>query len=132
MDGRCVAARERRAVEGDAGCRSIHEPIGTGVRSRLPPRQNLRAVRTATALFGERWIERLVRPVMHEFTGRAGGGVVAAKIERDDAGGFSVIVRTHEQTPVELAELAEKIEVLVNNETASAGGVRLGRRLAGP
>ena len=30
-----------------------------------------RAVRTATALFGERWIERLVHPVMHQFTGRS-------------------------------------------------------------
>ena len=30
-----------------------------------------RAVRTATALFGEEWIERHVRPVMHEFTGRS-------------------------------------------------------------
>ena len=30
-----------------------------------------RAVRTATALLDERWIERLVRPVMHEFTGRS-------------------------------------------------------------
>ena len=30
-----------------------------------------RAVRAATVLFGERWIERLVRPVMHQFTGRS-------------------------------------------------------------
>ena len=147
-----------------------------------------RAVRTATALFGERWIERLVRPVMHQFTGRsadrladacaeetqrraarqrargvrpgapalslygllfgevdadkpretvfvrrkgrAGGGVVAAKIERDGAGGFSVNVRPHEQTAAELAELAEQIEVLVAAETAAGAGIRLGRRLA--
>ncbi len=147
-----------------------------------------RAVRTATALFGELWIERLVRPVMHAFTGRAadrladacadealseqaqrrarglspgvaagslynllfggehdeedretvfvrrkgraGGGVVAAKIQRDGAGGFSVSVRPHEQTPAELAELAEQIEGLLAVETAEAAGVRLGRRLA--
>ena len=147
-----------------------------------------RAVRTATALLGESWIERLVRPVMHEFTGRsadrladacvddtrrqaakqraralrpgvpadslykrlcgdgtenkpreavfvrrkgrAGGGVVAAKIERDGDGGFSVNVRPHEQTPAELAELAEQIEALVAEETAEAAGIRLGRRLA--
>ena len=148
-----------------------------------------RAVRTATALLGESWIERIVRPVMHEFTGRsadrladacvdetrrqaakqgarelrpgvpaeslykrlfgdgtqntrrqtvfvrrkgrAGGGVVAAKIERDGDGGFSVNVRPHEQTPAELAELAEQIEALVAAETAEAAGIRLGRRLAG-
>ena len=148
-----------------------------------------RAVRTATALFDEPWIERLVRPVMHQFTGRsadrladacmdgaqrelakrrardlrpgvsagslhgllfggagseagqqtvfvrrkgrAGGGVVAAKILRDGAGGFSVSVRPHEQTPGELAELAEQIEALLALETADASGVRLGRRLAG-
>ena len=138
---------------------------------------------------GESWIERFVRPVMHEFTGRsadrladacvdearrqaakqrarelrpgvpaeslykrlfgdgpentrrqtvfvrrkgrAGGGVVAAKIERTGDGGFSVNVRPHEQTPAELAELAEQIEALVAVETAEAAGIRLGRRLAG-
>ena len=148
-----------------------------------------RGVRTAAALFGEPWIERLVRPVMHQFTGRsadrladacmddnlrdlakerarglrpgqpagslygilfagegdvsgrdtvfvrrkgrAGGGVVAAKILRDGAGGFSVSVRPHEQTPAEMAELAEQIEALVALETGDASGVRLGRRLAG-
>ena len=148
-----------------------------------------RAVRTVSVLLGEPWIERLVRPVMHEFTGRsadrladacadkalrkaarhrakdlrpgepagslykqlfaggarivrretvfvrrkgrAGGGMVAAKIERDGDGGFSVNVRAHEQTPAELAELAEQIEELVATETAGAGSVRLGRRLAG-
>lgn len=30
-----------------------------------------RAVRTSRALFAEEWLARLVRPVMHEFTGRA-------------------------------------------------------------
>ena len=148
-----------------------------------------RAVLTARALLVEPWIERLVRPVMHQFSGRsadrladacadearrdaarerarklrpgvpadslykhlfaggaepsrreavfvrrkgrAGGGVVAVKIERDGAGGFSVNVRAHEQTPAERAELAEQIEALVATETAGAGNVRLGRRLAG-
>ena len=147
-----------------------------------------RAVRTATVLFEESWIERLVWPVMHEFSGRladrladaladpvrrraakrraaglmggevpavglyealvgdspwwprretvfvrrkgrAGGGMVAGKIERDGAGGFSVSVRPHEQTEAELAELAEQIEALLAAETAVAAGVGLGRRL---
>ena len=148
-----------------------------------------RAIRTVSALFQEEWLERLVRPVMHEFTGRsadrladacadaasrrrarrrardlmpgtvpaaalygalfgadrpttkrrtvfvrrkgrAGGGVVAAKIERDGEGSFNVSVRSHDQTEAELAELAEQIEALVAEETAPAAGVRLGRRLA--
>ncbi len=148
-----------------------------------------RAVRTATALFGDEWIDRLVRPVMPEFTGRSadrladalaepdqrrqarrraseltpgavpaaelydallgerraaatrqtvfvrrrgrggGGGMVAAKLERDGQGGFTVSVRPHEQTPADLAELAEQIEALVAAETAPAAGVRFGRRL---
>lgn len=147
-----------------------------------------RAIRTVTALFDEEWLERLVRPVMHDFTGRsadrladacadadqrrrarrrardlvpgevpaqdlygalfgsgrvarhretvfvrrkgrAGGGVVAAKIERDGAGGFSINVRPHEQSGAELAELAEQVEALLAAETAAASGVRLGRRL---
>ena len=148
-----------------------------------------RAVLTARALLTEPWIEQLVRPVMHQFTGRsadrladacadesrrkaarkkarklrpgvgadslykqlfgdgaepsrretvfvrrkgrAGGGVVAAKIERDGAGGFSVSVRAHEQTATERAELAEQIEALVAAESAGAEDIRLGRRLAG-
>ena len=149
-----------------------------------------RALRTATSLFSEPWLERLVHPVMHEFTGRsadrladalsdptkrrrakrragalipgdiparqlyeallgdrpgtahrettflrrkgrAGGGMVAAKIQRDGAGGFSINVRPHSQSAAELAELAERIENLITIETAGAGGVRLGRRLAG-
>ena len=148
-----------------------------------------RAVRTATALFAEEWLARLVRPVMHEFTGRsadrladayaggmrsqasrrraqeiepgevgalhlyealyapqgerdrwetvfvrrkggAGGGVVAAKIQRSEAGGWEVSVRPHEQTPVEAAELAEQVEAMLAAATAEASGVRLGRRLA--
>ena len=148
-----------------------------------------RGIRTATALFGEAWIERLVRPVMHEFTGRSadrladaladsrqrrraksrakaldpgtvaanrlfeallgsrpvgrretvfvrrkgrggGGGMVAAKLERDGEGGFSVNVRAHSQTPEECAELAERIDALVAAETASGAAIRLGRRIA--
>ncbi len=145
-----------------------------------------RAVRAATVLLGERWISRLVRPVMHQFTGRsadrlvealadeekrsmareraraiatgslsanqiydalfgerdtsretvyvrrgksAGRGVVAARIERGAGGGWSVLVRPHEQSPVEMAELAEQVEAVLATETAPAGGVRLGRRL---
>ena len=145
-----------------------------------------RAVRAATVLLGKRWIERLVRPVMHDFTGRSadrlaealadgesaalardraraivpgtlsahsiydallgesktdrqtlflrrgrsdGRSVVGAKIERDAAGGWSVQFRPHEQSPAEMAELAERVEALLAVETADAGGVRLGRRL---
>ena len=61
--------------------------------------------------------------------GRAGQGPVLARIERDGAGSFAVHVRAHDQTPAELAELAEQIEALVATETAAAAGVRLGRRL---
>ena len=145
-----------------------------------------RAVRTANALFGEEWIARLVRPVMHEFTQRSAdrladacvneelratamaraeqilprdfgagqlfealfgkrevrretvflrrastkGGEIAAKIERTkDGGGWTVQVRPHEQSPAEMAELAEQVEALVAQQTAPASGVRLGRRL---
>ena len=145
-----------------------------------------RAVRAATVLLGETWISRLVRPVMHQFTGRSadrladaladekrramardraraistgalsakqiydallgeretsretvyvrrgkhgGRGVVAARIERDASGGWSVLVRPHEQSPAEMAELAEQVEAVLATETAPAGGVRLGRRL---
>jgi len=149
-----------------------------------------RAVRTSRALFGEQWLARLVRPVMHEFSGRAadrladacanelrreearrraehlspgqvpaqslfdalfgrtyrapswqtvfvrrrgqggGGGAVAARILRNDAGGWSVTVQAHEQSPSDLAELAEKVEALLRDETAEGAGVRLGRKLA--
>ncbi|MYE14301.1 MAG: hypothetical protein F4X99_22110, partial [Gammaproteobacteria bacterium] len=151
-----------------------------------------RAVRTARSLFAERWLARLVRPVMHEFTGRAadrladayaegsrraaarrraaalepgavpadklydalfkepsteatretlferrvgsagrGAPMVAARIERDGAGGFSVNVRPHEQSPAEVVELVEHIEGLLATEAADAAAVRLGRRLIG-
>ena len=145
-----------------------------------------RAVRAAAVLLGEAWIERLARPVIHNFTGRAadrlaeacadedlrplamrraqrlapgertaqglydalfgkpdtgretvfvrrrgrtGGPVVAAKIEREEAGGWSVLVRSHHQSPAEMAELAEQVEALLAAQTGPAGGVRLGRRL---
>ena len=39
-------------------------------------------------------------------------------------------MRPHEQTPGELAELAEQLEALVAMEVAGAGEIRLGRRLA--
>ena len=149
-----------------------------------------RAVRTSRALFAEDWLARLVRPVMHQLSGRAadrladacsdglaledarrrakrlspghvpaqslhdalfgktspreqwrtvfmrrrgrggGGGAVAAKIARSEAGGWSVTVQAHEQSPSDLAELAEKVEALVQAETAGGAGVRLGRKLA--
>ena len=149
-----------------------------------------RAVRTSRALFGEDWLARLVRPVMHEFSGRAadrladacanevrreeahrraqalspgqvpaeslydalfgrkyrapawqtvfvrrrgqggGGGAVAARILRNEEGAWSVAVQAHEQSPSDLAELAEQVEALVQAETARGAGVRLGRKLA--
>lgn len=149
-----------------------------------------RAVRTAKALFDEPWIERLVTPVMHQFSGRSadrladacaeewrrvdaqqrarklvpgnvsagqlypalfgtasaaakprtlferrrgqggGGGAVAARIERDGQGAFTVRVRAHKQDAEDLAELAERLEALIALETAPASAVRLGRRLA--
>ena len=55
--------------------------------------------------------------------------MVAARIERDASGGWSVLVRPHEQSPAEMAELAEQVEAVLATETAPAGGVRLGRRL---
>ena len=148
-----------------------------------------RAVRTSRALFDEDWLARLVRPVMHEFSGRAadrladacanevrretarrraealspgqvpadslydalfgrkyrvpawqtvfvrrrgkggGGGAVAARILRNDDGAWSVTVQAHEQSPGDLAELAEQVETLVRAETAGGAGVRLGRKL---
>ena len=148
-----------------------------------------RALKTASVLFGEPWIERLVRPVMHEFAGRAadrlaeacandarrakaiaraerldpddvtadglykrifaepdrperripvfvrrkgraGSGVVAARIDRDEGGNWSVKVRAHEQSAAQQAELAEQVEAVLAAETEAAAGVRLGRRLA--
>lgn len=149
-----------------------------------------RAVRTASALFHDEWLARLVRPVMHEFSGRAadriadayaegtrrraakrraqalepgqvpaeqlydalfaprkepvrwrtvftrrrigsgGGGTVAVKMVRNDAGAWAITVHPHEQTPADLAELAERVEQLITTETAAASDVRLGRRLA--
>lgn len=145
-----------------------------------------RAIRTASLLFGETWIDRLVRPVMHEFSVRSadrlaqaladpddcarakvrardvvpgtlaaaqlyealfgarevrretvyvrrgnntGRGPVTARIERDQSGGWSVNVRPHEQSPADMAELAEQVEALLAAQTASAAGVRLGRRI---
>lgn len=145
-----------------------------------------RAIRTASLLFGETWIDRLVRPVMHEFSVRSadrlaqaladpdararasvrardvvpgtlaaaqiyealfgarevrretvyvrrgnntGRGPVTARIERDKSGGWSVNVRPHEQSPADMAELAEQVEALLAAQTASAAGVRLGRRI---
>lgn len=148
-----------------------------------------RAIRTASALFREEWLARLIRPVMHEFSGRAadriadayargtrrnaamrrakdlkpgqvpaerlhdalftarkdpvrwdtvftrhrvgpaGGGTVAVKMVRNDDGAWAVTVRPHEQSPAELAELAERVEQLIATETAAASDIRLGHRL---
>ena len=147
-----------------------------------------RGLRNVRVLFGEEWLERLVRPVMHDFSGRsadrlaealsdpellavakrrarrlhpgavaatelynalcgaqerddgpetvfvrhrdgAGSGPVTARIQREADGGWLVRVRPHAQTPAERAELAEQVEALLAVETATAAGVRLGRRL---
>ena len=42
-----------------------------------------RGIRTVAVLFGESWIERLVRPVMHEFTGRAADRLADALADLD-------------------------------------------------
>ena len=55
---------------------------------------------------------------------------MAARIDRDEAGNWSVNVRAHEQSAAQQAELAEHVEAVLAEETASAAGVRLGRRLA--
>lgn len=148
-----------------------------------------RGLKAASVLFGEPWIERLIRPIMHEIPGRAadrlaaafadgerravaqaradrvdprgmtpeglyralfaeadpgdrrppyfvrwkgqaGSGTVAARIDRDGKGGWSVRVRPHEQTPAQLVELTEQVEALLAQEASAAAGVRLGRRLA--
>ena len=86
------------------------------------------------ALFGRvheqaraRW-----RTVFVRRRGRGGGGgAVAAKIQRNEAGSWSVNVQAHEQSPADLAELAEQVEALVRAETAGGAHVRLGRALAG-
>ena len=57
------------------------------------------------------------------------GSAVTARIERDKAGGWSINVRPHSQTPADMAELAERVEALLAAQTAPAAGVRLGRRL---
>ena len=56
--------------------------------------------------------------------------MVAARIDRDENGSWSVHVRAHEQSPAQLVELAERVEAVLAAETASVAGVRLGRRLA--
>ena len=149
-----------------------------------------RAARTARALFSEEWLASLVRPVMHQFSGRSadrladavssgrglaearrrartlspghirasslyealygkarsgpiaqtlyerrrgkggGGGAVAARILTDRQGGWSVTVKPHQQSPADLADLAEQVESLVQAETAAGTPVRLGRRIA--
>ena len=55
---------------------------------------------------------------------------MAARILRNDEGGWSVTVQAHKQTPGDLAELAEQVETLVRAETAGGASVRLGRKLA--
>ena len=98
--------------------------------SKLSPGQ-VPAQSLYDALFGktperERW-----RTVFMRRRGRGGGGgAVAAKIQRNRAGGWSVAVKAHEQSPAELAELAEQVDALVQSETAAGAGVRLGRKLA--
>ena len=44
-----------------------------------------RAVLSATVLFDQRWIERLVRPVMHEFTGRSADRLAEALADGERA-----------------------------------------------
>ena len=56
--------------------------------------------------------------------------MVAARIDCDLNGSWSVNARAHDQSPAQLVELAEQVEAVLAAETASVAGVRLGRRLA--
>lgn len=58
-----------------------------------------------------------------------GRPVTGARIERAPGGGWSVVVRPHDQSHAQMAELAEQVESMLAAETAEASGVRLGRRL---
>ena len=80
------------------------------------------------ALFG---IRKPLRETLYERRGaNTGRGPVTARIERDKDGGWSVSVRPHDQSPRDMAELAEQVEALLASQTAPAAGVRLGRRIA--
>ena len=68
--------------------------------------------------------------VFVRWKGRVGSGVVASRIDRDEAGSRSVKVRAHEQSPAQQVELAEQVEAVLAAETEAAAGVRLGRPLA--
>ena len=82
------------------------------------------------ALFAPRTPPVPWQTVFERRRGRAGGGVTLARIQRSDAGAWSISVRPHEQSPEEMAELAEQVHTLVDTETAAAAGVRFGRRLS--
>lgn len=83
------------------------------------------------ALFGKPSPQQQWRTVFVRRRGQGGGGgAVAAKIARNEAGGWSVAVKAHQQSPSDLAELAEKVEALVQAETLGGAGVRLGRKVA--
>ena len=79
-------------------------------------------------LFGEADRPERRKPVFVRWKGNAGSGVVAARIDWDATGGWSVKVRPDEQSAAEIAELAEQVEAPLAAESASAAGVRLGRR----
>ncbi|MCY3813083.1 MAG: ParB/RepB/Spo0J family partition protein [Gammaproteobacteria bacterium] len=83
------------------------------------------------ALYGGRSDGTRWRTVFVRRRGQGGGGgAVAARIKRNEAGSWSVTVQAHEQSPTDYAELAEQVEKLVHAETASAASVRLGRKIA--
>ena len=87
----------------------------------------LRADQLYDALLGER---KRHNETVFVRRGRSGGrAVIGARIERAPEGGWSVVVRPHEQSPAQMAELAEQVESMLAAETAAASGVRLGRRL---
>ena len=83
------------------------------------------------ALFGKPSPREQWQTVFMRRRGRGGGGgAVAARIARSEAGGWSVTVQAHEQSPSDLAELAEKVDALVRAETSGGAGVRFGRKVA--
>ena len=109
---RCFAPSTDRHGSGSA--------LRRGRRSGWPVQAPVRRTRPARAQ------EAGVRAM----EGRAGSGVVVARIDRDQAASWSVRVRGHEQTPAKFAELAEHVEAVLAEEAGSAAGVRLGRCLA--
>ena len=73
--------------------------------------------RTATVLFGEEWIDRLVRPVVHEFTGRSADRLADALVE---AGSRRKARRRAAELTPGMVSAAELYEALLGERRAAA------------